>query len=81
MPFGFSLSIRARMYSGVVVGPIFTPSGFDSEARNSTCAPSSCRVRSPTQSRWPDTSYGSSVRESIRVRACSYSRMSASCDA
>ena len=54
------------------------PIGFLIFDAKSTCAPSSWRVRSPIQTKWADTSYGSPVRESIRVKAFSYSRMSAS---
>ena len=60
------------------MGPSLTPIGFCTRDSSSTWAPSICRVRSPIQRKWPLTSYGSWVRESIRVSACSYSRMSAS---
>ena len=62
----------------MVVGPSFTPIGLRMWLSSSTWAPSSWRVRSPIQTKWLDTSYGVSVRESIRVIACSYSSTSAS---
>ena len=75
---GLSFAASASASSAVVVGPSLTPIGLRIRDANSTWAPSSCRVRSPIQTKWPDTSYGWSVRESIRVSACSYSRISAS---
>ena len=52
---------------GVGVRPSLTPIGLRTEATKSTCAPSRSRVRSPTQTKWPETSYGVPVRESMRV--------------
>ena len=77
---GLSFSYSAMASSGVVVGPSLTPIGLAMWLSSSTCAPSSWRVRSPIQTKCPDTSYGRSVRESMRVSACSYSRISASCE-
>lgn len=72
-----------------VVGPIFTPMGFWIPRKNSMCAPSICRVRSPIQMKWAEVSYhdvwssegtdlGALVTLdgslSFRVRLCSYSR-------
>ena len=54
------------------------PIGFLMCLSSSTWAPPSWRVRSPIHTKWPDTSYGWSVRESMRVMACSYSSTSAS---
>ena len=62
------------------MGPSLTPIGLAMRLSSSTWAPSSWRVRSPIHTKWLETSYGCSVRESMRVRACSYSRMSASCE-
>ena len=75
---GLSFAARASASSGVVVGPSFTPIGFLMWLSSSTWAPSSWRVRSPIHTKWPETSYGGSVRESMRVSACSYSSTSAS---
>ena len=75
---GLSFAASASASSGVVVGPSFTPIGLWMWLSSSTCAPSSWRVRSPIQRKWLETSYGVSVRESMRVIACSYSSTSAS---
>ena len=75
---GLSLAERAIASSALVVGPSFTPMGFLMWLSSSTWAPSSWRVRSPIQTKWLETSYGSWVRLSMRVIACSYSRISAS---
>ena len=50
---------------GVAVGPSLTPIGLWTPAKNSTCAPSSWRVRSPIQSMWAEQSYQSPVSESL----------------
>ena len=39
-----------------VAGPSLTPIGLRTRLMRSTCAPSSWRVRSPTQTKCPDTS-------------------------
>lgn len=52
-----------------VVGPSLMPIGFEMRAANSMWAWSSWRVRSPTQTMWPEVSYSLPVRESVRVRA------------
>ena len=57
----------------VAVGPILTPSGLCTPEKNSTCAPSGSRVRSPIQSMCAEQSYQSPVSESRRVSASSYS--------
>ena len=57
--------------AGVAVGPIFTPIGLWTPEKNSTCAPSSWRVRSPIQSMCAEQSYQSPVIESRRVRPSS----------
>ena len=54
---------------GVAVGPSLTPSGLWTPEKNSTCAPSSSRVRSPIQSMCAEQSYQSPVSESRRVSA------------
>ena len=45
---GSSSSTYSTACSGVVPGPILRPIGLDSSWANAMCAPSSCRVRSPT---------------------------------
>ena len=70
--------IKVRASSTVDLGPSFTPIGFLIFEAKSICAPSSWRVRSPIHTKCADTSYGSPVRESIRVNAFSYSKISAS---
>ena len=64
---GFSRSQSSTTSSGVAVGPSLTPIGLCTPEKNSTCAPSSCRVRSPIQSRCAEQSYQSPVSESLRV--------------
>ena len=59
---GLSRAASAIASSAVVVGPSLTPIGLRMWRSSSTWAPSSWRVRSPIQTKWPDTSYGSSVR-------------------
>ena len=54
---GSSVWTSSTAMSGVVVGPIFTPIGFASSAANPTCAPSSCRVRSPIHTWCADSRY------------------------
>ena len=75
---GLSLAARAIRSSGVERGPTLTPSGLRTEASSSAWAPSRALVRSPIQTKWPETSYGVPVRLSMRVIACSYSRRRAS---
>ena len=65
---GFSRSQSATTSAGLQLGPTFAPTGLLMPARNSRCAPSSWRVRSPTQTMWAEQSYQSPVRESTRVR-------------
>ena len=64
---GFRRSHSSSTSSGVAVGPTLTPSGLWTPEKNSTCAPSGWRVRSPIQSMWAEQSYQSPVRESRRV--------------
>ncbi len=45
--------------------------GLRTLAANSMCAPSIWRVRSPIHTMWPEVSYSSPVRESVRVSAVS----------
>ena len=52
-------------------GPSLTPIGLWTPEKNSTCAPSSARVRSPIQSMCAEQSYQSPVSESRRVRPSS----------
>ena len=54
-----------------MVGPTFMPIGFLMPRMNSTCAPSSWRVRSPIHSKWAEVSYQSPEVESTRVIASS----------
>ena len=61
---GLSRSQSATSSSGVVVGPTLAPIGLWTPERNSTCAPSSCRVRSPTQRKCAEQAYQSPVVES-----------------
>ena len=63
---GLSRSASATASSGVAVGPSLTPIGLRHPEKNSTCAPSSSRVRSPIQSMCAEQSYGSPGQ---RVRA------------
>ncbi len=55
-PSGSSRSTSSVACSGVVVGPILTPIGLASLETNSMWAPSSCRVRSPTQTKCAERS-------------------------
>ena len=66
-PEGLSRSMSASASSAVVVGPSLTPIGLRTRDRKSTCAPSIWRVRSPIHRKCAEQSYGSPVRESIRV--------------
>ena len=75
---GLSRAASAIRSSAVVRGPTLTPSGLRTWLSSSTWAPLRSLVRSPIQTKWPDTSYGLPVRLSMRVSACSYSRISAS---
>ena len=68
---GFSRSQSSTASSPVAVGPSLTPSGLWTPAKNSTWAPSACRVRSPIQSMCAEQSYQSPVSESCRVRPSS----------
>ena len=68
---GFRRSQSSTISSGVAVGPTFSPSGLRTPEKNSTCAPSGWRVRSPIQSMWAEQSYQSPVVESRRVSASS----------
>ena len=68
---GLSFSISVSTSAGLAVGPTLTPIGFLMAAANSRCAPAASRVRSPIHRKWPDRSYGSPVRLSSRVSACS----------
>ena len=54
---GSSRSHVSRSSSAVAVGPTLRPSGFRTPEKNSTWAPSACRVRSPTHSMWAEQSY------------------------
>ena len=54
---GLRISINCSNSSGFSDGPHFMPIGFFTPRKNSTCAPSGCRVRSPIHSMWADTSY------------------------
>jgi hypothetical protein len=54
---GLSRSSSASTSPGSAVGPTFTPTGFAMPRKNSTCAPSSWRVRSPIHGRWVVRSY------------------------
>ncbi len=47
----------ATTSSGVALGPILDATGLPTPDRNSRWAPSSWRVRSPTQSMWAEQSY------------------------
>ena len=64
---GLSRSASSTTSSGVAVGPSLQPIGLWTPEKNSTCAPSSCRVRSPIQSMCAEQSYQSPVVESRRV--------------
>ena len=55
---GLSRAASASASSAVVVGPSLTPIGLRMWRSSSTWAPSSWRVRSPIQTKWPETSYG-----------------------
>ena len=68
---GLSRSQSSSTSSGLAVGPILRPSGLCTPEKNSTCAPSGWRVRSPIQSMWAEQSYQSPVVESRRVSASS----------
>ena len=68
---GFSRAHSSTTSSGVAVGPSLTPIGLCTPEKNSTCAPSSSRVRSPIQSMCAEQSYQSPVSESRRVSASS----------
>ena len=76
---GSTRSMSRSSSSPVIVGPTFTPIGLRIRDTKSRCAPSSCRVRSPTHTKWAEVSTGVPLRESIRVSARSYSISSASC--
>ena len=75
---GFSMSRMRSRSSASCVGPTFMPIGFLMPRMNSTCAPSSCRVRSPIHRKCALQPYQSPVVESTRVSACSYGSSSAS---
>ncbi len=75
---GLSFSHSSIASSGVVLGPSLTPIGLAIREMKSTCAPSSCRVRSPIQRKCPDSPYAR--RPETRVSARSYSRARASCE-
>ena len=63
---GSRRSQSATTSSGVAVGPeLHADRVAATPDRNSTCAPSSWRVRSPTHSRWAEQSYQSPVRLSL----------------
>ena len=64
---GLSCAQSSTTSSGVAAGPSLTPSGLCTPAKNSTCAPSGWRVRSPIQSMCAEQSYQSPVSESRRV--------------
>ena len=65
---GFRRSQIATTSSGVQPAPTLAPTGLLMPERNSRWAPSSWRVRSPTQTMWAEQSYQSPVSESTRVR-------------
>ena len=52
---GLRRAASARASSAVAVGPSLQPIGLRMWRKYSTCAPSSCRVRSPIQTMCPDT--------------------------
>ena len=64
---GSSRSTSASASSGVVRRAELDADRVAHPATKSTCAPSSSRVRSPIHTKCADTSYGSPVRESMRV--------------
>ena len=68
---GLSRSQSSTTSAGVAAGPILTPSGLLTPAKNSTCAPPASCVRSPIQSMCAEQSYQSPVSESRRVSASS----------
>ena len=68
---GLSASHSAITSSTVIDGPTLHPIGLPTPRRNSTWAPSSSRVRSPTQSMCAEQSYQPPVVESWRVSASS----------
>ena len=77
---GLSASPRRKRSSTVIEGPAFTPSGFAMPRQNSTCAPSSWRVRSPIHRKCALVSYQRPEVESTRVIASSKPSRSASCE-
>mmetsp|Transcript_8772 Transcript_8772/g.18202 ORF Transcript_8772/g.18202 Transcript_8772/m.18202 type:complete len:251 (-) Transcript_8772:671-1423(-) len=79
MFFGFMVLIMVSNSSGVHLSEILTPRGLLTPRQNSKWAPSSCRVRSPTQSMCAEQSYQRPVVESMRVKACSYGKSKHSC--
>ena len=70
--------MREKTSSGLVPGPILTPTGLWTPWRMATWAPSTSRVRSPTHRKWAEVSYRRPERESRRIMASSYSRSRAS---
>ena len=68
---GLSVSIRRSVSSTESEGPHLKPIGLRTPRRNSTCAPSGWRVRSPIHSMWAEQSYQSPEVESTRVSASS----------
>ncbi len=53
---GLSARASAIASSGVLFGPSFTPMGLPIPRKNSMCAPSRWRVRSPTHGMWVERS-------------------------
>ena len=68
---GLSVSISFSVSSVESDGPHLKPSGLCTPRRNSTCAPSVWRVRSPIHSMCAEQSYQSPEVESTRVSASS----------
>jgi len=54
---GFRVRRRVSRSEEEVVGPTFTPMGLEMPRKNSMCAPSIWRVRSPTQMKCAEVSY------------------------
>ena len=70
---GLRTSISRSRSSASSDGPHFMPMGLTMPRQNSTCAPSSWRVRSPIHRKWPEVATYSPepMASSLRVRACS----------
>ena len=54
---GLSAAMRETRSDGSILSLTFTPNGLPTPRRNSRCAPSNCRVRSPHHSMCPEQSY------------------------